>query len=196
MTHLVRGERVFLRPFEARDNEAYRRWRADARVMATAGFGERAPLSLAQVEKRLEQVTAEQGKDQYLFAICLIDDEHPIGEGSLFGIDRRVGSAELGIFIGEPEEWGEGYGTDAVNALVDFGFGELRLERIWLNVWTENVPARRAYEKAGFVREGRVRHDLYEHGTYTDGDIMSILRDEWLRRVASHEASEFTSPDR
>jgi RimJ/RimL family protein N-acetyltransferase len=196
MPPLIGSRRVFLRPFEARDNEAYRRWRSDARVMATAGFGERAPLSLAQVEKRLEQVTAEQGKDQYLFAICLIDDERPIGEGSLFDIDRRVGSAELGIFIGEVGEWGKGYGTDAVNALVDFGFGELRLERIWLNVWTENAAARRAYEKAGFVREGTLRHDLYEHGTYTDGDIMSILRDEWLGRVASRETSEFTSPER
>lgn len=179
MPHLITSGSVFLRPFEVRDNEAYRRWRADARVMATAGFGERAPLSLAQVEKRLEAVTAEQGKDQYLFAICRLDDERAIGEGSLFNIDRRVGSAELGIFIGEVDEWGKGYGTDAVNALVDFGFAELRLERIWLNVWTENVAARRAYEKAGFVREGTVRHDLYEHGTFTDGDLMSILRQEW-----------------
>jgi RimJ/RimL family protein N-acetyltransferase len=182
VTHLLRGERVFLRPFEERDNEAYRRWRSDARVMATAGFGERAPLSLAQVEKRLEQVTAEQGKDQYLFAICLQEDERPIGEGSLFGIDRRAGSAELGIFVGEVDEWGRGYGTDAVNVLVDFGFGELRLERIWLNVWTENARARRAYEKAGFVHEGTLRHDLYEHGTFTDGDVMSILREEWQSR--------------
>ena len=100
----------------------------------------------------------------------------------LFDLDRLNGSAELGIFIGEKAEWGKGYGTDAVNALVDFGFDSLRLERIWLNVWTENDRARRSYEKAGFVHEGTLRHDRYEGGRYTDGHIMSILHDEWQSR--------------
>jgi RimJ/RimL family protein N-acetyltransferase len=67
-----------------------------------------------------------------------------------------------------------------VNALVDFGFAALRLERIWLEVWTENARAMRAYEKAGFVHEGTLRHDRYEGGRFTDGHVMSILRDEWL----------------
>ncbi len=80
------------------------------------------------------------------------------------------------------DEWGKGYGTDAVNAIVGFGFAELRLERIWLNVWTENDRARRAYEKAGFVLEATLRHDRYEGGRYTSGHVMSILRDEWLSR--------------
>ena len=58
--------------------------------------------------------------------------------------------------------------------------GQLRLERIFLNVWTENARAIRAYEKAGFVREGTLRHDRYEGGRYTSGHVMSMLRDEWL----------------
>ena len=70
----------------------------------------------------------------------------------------------------------------AVTAIVGFGFAELRLERIWLNVWTENARARRAYEKAGFVHEGTIRHDRYEHGEHTSGDLMSILREEWTAR--------------
>jgi len=75
----------------------------------------------------------------------------------------------------------------AVTATVDFGFGALRLERIWLNVWTENARARRAYEKAGFVHEGTLRHDRYEGGRYTDGHVMSILRAEWLSRSSPAE---------
>lgn len=68
--------------------------------------------------------------------------------------------------------------------MIGFGFGELRMERIWLNVWTENVRARRAYEKAGFVLEGTMRHDRFEDGHYTEGHVMSILRDEWLSRLS------------
>ena len=179
MGHMLASGRVFLRPFEAGDAELYRRWRADADPMSLAGWHERAPLSLAQVEARIARLADEQGKDLVTFLICLAADERPIGEVMLVDLDRVNGSAQLGIFIGEAGEWGKGYGTDAVNAIVDFGFAELRLERIWLNVWTENPRARRAYEKAGFVREGTLRHDRYEHGGYTSGDVMGLLRSEW-----------------
>ena len=184
MSHIVASGRVFLRPFEASDAETYRRWRADARPMALAGWHDRAPLSLAQVERRIARLGEEQGTDVYTFVLCLADDERPIGEVMLVDIDRVNGSAQVGIFIGEPDEWGKGYGTDAVRAIVDFGFAQLRLERIWLEVWTENPRARRAYEKAAFTREGTLRSDRWEDGRLTDGDIMSILRGEWQARPA------------
>ena len=182
MTHIIQGERVFLRPFEAADAELYRRWRADAEPMVLAGWKDRAPLSLAQSAARMERLATDQGKDYYTFVICLLADERPIGEAGLGDLDLRNGSAQLGIFIGEVDEWGKGYGTDAVNAIVDFGFRELRLERVWLEVWTENDRARRAYEKAGFTREATLRNDRYEGGRHTSGHIMSILRDEWQSR--------------
>jgi RimJ/RimL family protein N-acetyltransferase len=173
--HIIEGERVFLRPFEKGDAEVYHRWRADGDVAALAGLP--LPLSLGQIEQRIGD---KQADSQYAYVICLREDERPIGEVLLFEVDRLNGSAELGILIGEKEEWGRGYGTDAVNALVDFGFEALRLERIWLEVWTENGRARRAYEKAGFVHEGTLRHDRYEGGRFTDGHVMSLLRHEWL----------------
>ena len=182
MTHIIQGERVFLRPFEATDADLYRRWRADAEPMALAGWNDRAPLSLAQAAARMDRLATDQGKDYYTFLICLLADERPIGEVSLADLDLLNGSAQLGIFIGEVAEWGKGYGTDAVNAIVDFGFRELRLERIWLNVGTENDRARRAYDKTGFVLEATLRNDRYEGGRRTSGHVMSILRDEWLSR--------------
>ena len=182
MSHIIESGRVFLRPFEPTDAELYRRWRADAGPMALAGWNDRAPLSLAQSAARMDRLATDQGKDYYTFMICLLKDNRPIGEVALSELDLRNGSAELGIFIGEADEWGKGYGTDAVSALVDFGFRELRMERIWLNVWTENDRARRVYEKAGFVLEATLRNDRYEGGRYTSGHVMSILRDEWLSR--------------
>ena len=175
MRHIIQGERVFLRPFEKTDAAVYHRWRVDADVAELAGLP--LPLSLGEVEHRIAEKDAE---GTHAFLICLLADERPIGEGLLFDVDRRNGSAQLGIFIGEKDEWGRGYGTDAVNALVDFGFASLRLERVWLEVWTENARALRAYQKAGFVHEGTLRHDRYEGGRFTDGHVMSIVRDEWL----------------
>ncbi len=178
MTHVIQSGRVFLRPYENDDAEIFHKWRTDARVAAAASLGR--PLSLTEATARIGRLTEEQGTDRYAFVICLLEGERPIGDISLFELDLAHGSAELGIYIGEPDEWSKGYGSDAVNALVDFGFGELRLERIWLNVWTENERARRSYEKAGFVHEGTLRHDRYEGGRFTSGHIMSLLRDEWL----------------
>jgi RimJ/RimL family protein N-acetyltransferase len=189
VSHIAESGRVFLRPLEPADAERYHRWRTDAEVASLAGFP--APPSLAQVQRRLADATDKQGQDRYSFLICLLENERPIGEVSLFELDLQHGSAEVGIFIGEKAEWGKGYGTDAVTAIVDFGFGALRLERIWLNVWTENERARRAYEKAGFVHEGTMRHDRYEGGRFTDGHIMSVLRGEWLAR---RRGAESTSP--
>jgi RimJ/RimL family protein N-acetyltransferase len=182
LTHIIAAGRVFLRPFEAADAEIYRRWRADDEPMALAAWRQPGPLSLAQVEQRIARLTEDQGKGSFAFLICLADDERPIGEVMLMDIDRVNGSAEVGIFIGESAEWGNGYGTEAVGALVDFGFAELRLERIWLEVSAENPRARRSYEKVGFVGEATLRHDLWTGGRFIDGEVMSILHGEWQSR--------------
>jgi RimJ/RimL family protein N-acetyltransferase len=69
-----------------------------------------------------------------------------------------------------------------MNALLDFGFGQLRMERIWLEVYDYNERARRSYEKSGFVGEGVQRHANYRLGKYHDVILMAILRDDWLKQ--------------
>jgi len=64
-------------------------------------------------------------------------------------------------------------------ALLDFGFGQLRLERVWLEVYDFNARARRSYEKCGFVLEGTERRAIFKRGQFHDVHLMSILRDEW-----------------
>ena len=89
------------------------------------------------------------------------------------------GSAGLGITIGDPDDTGRGYGSDAIRALLAFGFGELRLERIWLDVYDYNERARQVYERIGFVHEGTLRHALFRDGRFHDVHRMAILRGEW-----------------
>ena len=188
MTHFLRSGKVFLRPFEPSDADAHHRWSSDADIIRLASLGP--PPSRAHAGRRVERWVEEQGKEAHGFVICLVDGARPIGEASLFRIDQVNGTAELGIYIGEKDEWGKGYGTDAVHALVDFGFGWLRLERVFLEVWTENPRAIRSYEKAGFIREATLRHDRFEDGVFTDGHLMSVLRDEWqARRRATDPAA-------
>ncbi|HEX5578854.1 MAG TPA: GNAT family protein, partial [Candidatus Limnocylindria bacterium] len=103
-----------------------------------------------------------------------------IGNAALEHIDWRNRRAESGTLIGEKDEWGKGYGTDALNAICDFGFGQLRLQRIELDVYANNRRAQRSYEKAGFHREGTLRHGHFADGRFLDVERMALLRDEWL----------------
>jgi RimJ/RimL family protein N-acetyltransferase len=174
---IVRGEHVYLRAAERTDVPTFVRWFNDAET--TSFLSMRAPMSQAMEETWFARMVEAQGKDEYLFVICQLSDGQPIGNCGLFRVDQVNGNAGIGITIGEKELWGKGLGTDAMLALLDFGFGQLRLERLWLEVYDFNARGRRSYEKCGFVLEGVERHAIFKHGRYVDVQLMSILRDEW-----------------
>ena len=184
---IIRGEHVYLRPAERDDLPTFVRWLSDAEVAENLAI--RAPMSIAAEERWFEGMLEKQGKSDYHFVICLRSDDAPIGTIGLHAIDLLNGTAEFGIAIGEKDHQNRGYGTDALRAISDFGFGELRLERIALVVYDGNDRARRAYEKAGFVHEGTMRHAHFARGRHLDAHIMSLLRDEWaaLSRPKSWE---------
>ncbi|MGH2429685.1 MAG: GNAT family N-acetyltransferase [Candidatus Limnocylindria bacterium] len=176
-TPIIRGEHVYLRPAERDDVPSFVRWFNDADVLRNLAM--RAPMSQAAEEGWFDRMLANQGKTDYLFVICLLADGHAIGTIGLHGLDLENGSAEFGIAIGEKDEWGKGYGTDALRAICDFGFGELRLERIQLHVYAGNERGRRSYEKAGFVHEGTLRRAHFARAEHHDVHVMGLLRDEW-----------------
>jgi RimJ/RimL family protein N-acetyltransferase len=174
---IIRGERVHLRPAERSDLPTFVRWFNDARVAQNIAI--RAPMSLVAEEGWFERMLAAQGKTDYHWVICLLEDDRPIGTAGLHSIDRENGNAEFGIAIGETAEWGKGYATDVLQAVCAFGFDELRLERIELEYFAGNDRGRRAYEKAGFVHEGTRRRARFAGGRYVDVHVMGMLRDEW-----------------
>jgi RimJ/RimL family protein N-acetyltransferase len=174
---IIRGERVYLRAHERSDVPLFVTWLNDS--VTTSFLSMRAPMSVAMEEAWFERVVKEQGADAYRFTICVLDSGQPIGTIGLFAIDRDNGNAGIGISIGDRSLWGHGLGTDAMFALLDFGFGQLRLERLWLEVYDFNTRARRSYEKCGFVLEGTQRRAVFKRGRFHDVHLMSILREEW-----------------
>jgi RimJ/RimL family protein N-acetyltransferase len=102
----------------------------------------------------------------------------------LFQLEPYNGCAGLGISIGDPADRGRGYGSDALRALLGFAFGQLRFERVWLDVYDLNPGARSVYERIGFVYEGTLRHAVYREGRYIDVIRMAILADEWRAQSA------------
>jgi RimJ/RimL family protein N-acetyltransferase len=174
---------IFLRPAERADLPLFVRWFNDDRTSRTLSTV--APMSLASEEGWFERTVAGQGKDGYHFVICLLEDDRPVGTIGLFDLDLRNGNAGLGISIGDPADTNRGYGTDALRALVSWGFDMLRLERIWLDVYAFNPRAKVVYERLGFVLEGTQRHAVFRHGSFVDLHLMAVLADEWRRRWAA-----------
>jgi RimJ/RimL family protein N-acetyltransferase len=172
----LRGQRVYLRPLEPSDADVVHGWYEDTRIQTLMGDP---PMSSAARRRRYEDAVKADGTEVFRFVICLLEDDRPIGRTDLFEIDRQNGSCAFGITIGLPELWGQGLGTDAVNALVDFAFGQLRMERMWLDTDDRNARARAAYRKAGFTEEGRFRRAFYQDGRWSDDIRMAMLRDEW-----------------
>jgi RimJ/RimL family protein N-acetyltransferase len=184
---ILRGRLVYLRPAERDDIPLFVRWLSDART--TGYLGLRGPLGLAMEERWFDDLLDHHARDRWFFVICRLDDQRPVGSLDLRDIGLTNGGAGLGIVIGDPADTSQGYGSDALGVLLEFGFGELRLERIWLEVFDFNVRARHVYERLGFVQEATFRHAEFHGGRYLDIQRMAILRDEWAGRRATSPES-------
>lgn len=174
---ILRGERIYLRPAERDDVPTFLNWLADGDV--SEGLATRAPWSRAAEDAWFDELQKKQGQTIWHFVICLRESKRPIGFCALHDIDHVNGAAELGIGIGIPTEWDKGYGTEAMHVLLDFGFGELRLHRVFLHVFDFNERAIHVYEQVGFTHEGTKRQAYFRHGRHHDMQVMGILADEW-----------------
>ena len=111
------------------------------------------------------------------FIICLADGRE-IGSVYFRDIDREKGTAEYGIFIGEEDALGKGYGTQAALMMIKYAFEEAGLHKLMLRVLAENDRAVRSYEKAGFVKEAYLRDEVFLEGRYKDVISMAVLRED------------------
>jgi RimJ/RimL family protein N-acetyltransferase len=176
---LIRGQLVWLRAIERKDLEEFARGCNDNEIGFPAGF--HAPNNFERIEQWYDRVMKENHyKDAYYFTICELGSDEAIGFVYLWHLDMRNCNGEFSILISNKEYWGKGYGTDALNAIQDFGFGELPLERIYLLVQADNTRAIRSYEKANMVKDGVLRNHWRRRGSFVDKVVMSMLRDEWM----------------
>lgn len=116
------------------------------------------------------------------FAIVLPenDDETIGGIGLLVGSDVERIAAEVGYWLGV-RYWNRGLTTAALRAITEYGFDTLELERIFALPFATNVASTRVLEKAGYVREGTLRHSAIKDGVVLDQHVYSALRDEYTR---------------
>ena len=135
------------------------------------------PQSKTELYDMLKDI--RQSHDRYIFAVRDKNDNKLVGVTGFENILWNNGTAVIYIGIGDSLSRGKGFGSEALSLTLEFGFQELNLHRIQLNVLSYNKPAVKLYEKLGFKKEGTYREFIHRDGKRYDMYLYGILRPEW-----------------
>jgi RimJ/RimL family protein N-acetyltransferase len=171
----LKGDRISLVLLEKEHLAKRAEYLNDPKVQKTLNFD--FPTSLAKTEAWFSKNVLNANRVDFSFQS--IDTGDVIGFGGLININQKARKAELYIFIGDKACWGKGFGRDGYKLLVNYGFAELGLDRVYLYQLAENSRAIKATEALGWYTEGLLRKDVWSHGELKDQYILSILRSEW-----------------
>lgn len=171
-----------LRPARAEDAESYYEQNfipLDSEVARLTGS--RTDFTRDEVVGFFRQCAAS--KDRYDF-LLIAPDGRIIGESVINEIDWSARRANFRICIFHTGDCGQGIGSWAIAKTRDFAFREAGLHRLALDVFSFNERAIRAYQKAGFKKEGVLYDALWDGKQYADDILMAILEDEWRAQFA------------
>lgn len=127
--------------------------------------------------------TAMEGfkdKSHFIFAICPLPQNDFIGAIGL-DINTRFNRAELGFWIGEPH-WNNGYTTEAATAIIQFGFNELALNKIYATHFLDNTASGRVMRKNGMIKEGTLIEHLKKGDQYLSANQYRLTHSEYLNK--------------
>ena len=184
------GERIYLSPVNPEDAEKYAEWINDLNVSIYLTSAPKV-YSLLKEKEILESLS----KEGYCFAIIDSEKDKLIGNIGLEDVDFIDRKAVLGIFIGDKDYWNKGYGTEAIELLLDFSFNLLNLNSIMLIVHAFNKRAIRCYEKCGFKLIGKRREGYIIGPEKFDEYYMDILASEFKNNRTVKKVRELCSEE-
>lgn len=177
---MIKGKKVGLRAVEKEDLKLLRDWRNIPEFRRN--FREVRELSLTDQEKWFESL---QNSKHYNFMFTIVDlsNQEPIGAAGLLYINWINRSADFSFYIGEKEAYIDdaGLALDAATLLINYGFANLNLNKIWMELYEfDNKKLQFFYKSFGFHEDGRLRQNCFEDGKYWDSFIISLLKKDFL----------------
>ena len=172
------GDRLYLSPKGISDEEIikYTEWLNDFQV--TDYIGRSSEITTLQYEKEYLEKN-DKNNDDKTFNIVELKSNKLIGTIGLHRFNYIERSAVLGIFIGDSNFRSNGYGTEAIRLLLEYGFKYLNLHSIRLDLLSINERAHKCYLKCGFKDTGCSREEIFLNGKYYDKLHMDILENEF-----------------
>jgi RimJ/RimL family protein N-acetyltransferase len=169
----IEGKLIVLAPPEREHLANYCRWSRDPRIIRYLTIQH--PLTMAMEEQWYERIASSPND-----VVWEIHREgRHIGSIGLHEIEWRQRRAGGGIWIGEVEEFGKGFGSEAMALRTRYAFLELGLHKVTTSSDIENVASRRAAMRAGYRECGIHRKHNYLDGAWHDVWLGEVLRDEW-----------------
>ena len=179
---LFTGENICLGPIDhEKDAEIESRWTHDPTYLRLLSTDAARPLAAAQIKKKYEAIEKEmeESRSLFYFTIRMRSDDRLIGFARLYWIEWSNGSAHIELGIGDAQDRGRGYGSEALRLMLRYAFAELNLHRLTAITGSYNLGALHVMQKAGFVEEVRRRQALYRDGQRWDILHLGLLRHEW-----------------
>lgn len=167
--------RLRLRPFRPEDLPFIQRYALREYFWKFLPLEPQTPESVKSfLERRLDDVW---GHGSYCCAVELIEASHLIGTVRVAVTDAKHRSGDVGFALND-EFSGKGYMTEAVSRVLQIGFEELGLNRIWATADVSNTASWRLMERVGMQREGLLRQDKLVRGAWRDSYFYSILNSD------------------
>ncbi len=177
----LRTERLLLREHVEDDWRAVRAYQSDPRYTRYYPWTERTEAEVRQFIQGFIDAQHEEPRKKFAFAVTLKSSEQLIGNCNLRKNTADARVAEIGYEL-NPEDWGNGYATEAARAILAFGFDELKLHRIGAWCIAENIASAQVLEKLGMRLEGRLREQEWMKGRWWDALLYGILENDWRAR--------------
>jgi RimJ/RimL family protein N-acetyltransferase len=172
---MLRGELVNLRAVERADLETIWTWMNAPDLMRFWGVPASSP-SRDAVRSRIEGwLDGESRLERPVALVIETLEGEPVGLAIAAEGEAAARDVELSLFIAQPSHRGRGFGSDAIETLLDAAFEQWGMHRVALRVEAFNSEALRFYERLGFVQEGRLRDATYCDGAFHDVLMLSLL---------------------
>jgi RimJ/RimL family protein N-acetyltransferase len=181
----IDGRKVSLQRPRPEELAAVMRWYTDPEIARLTRY-QRRPMAPAEIERFFNGRLLSP--DALAYTIHELPGGRPVGFTTFSSLDADNGSVLFHITIGERDAWGRGLGTETTELMLAHAFERLGLHRVGLSVFSFNTRAIRAYDKAGFRVEGRVREAIRRDGRHWDEIQMGVLSHEWRARRADRGA--------
>jgi RimJ/RimL family protein N-acetyltransferase len=180
------SKRIHLRPRRLSDATTSYVWQQDpelARLDATPPITMSFPTYLSAYLEEMRHLS----NSRRTFAIDTVDGKH-VGNCSCYEINQRKSEAQIGIMIGDRAYWNQGYGTEALTALLDLVFQETNLKRVYLKTLLDNIRAQKCFLKCGFTACGHLARDGHQFL------LMEQFRKDWEERNRKGQGEQDAEP--
>ena len=168
------GKKCYLSPIDENDAEKFTEWLNDLEITQYLSAMYPRVINAKNEKEFLERLAKEHN-----YSIIDIENNELLGNCGFINIDNLNQNSEIGIFIGNKKYWNEGYGTEVLSLLLDFGFKVLNLHNISLRVVSFNPRALKVYENIGFKIIGKMRESILMGNERYDMIYMDILNSEF-----------------